>query len=198
MVRLLALVAAFLFAHGAVASDRAVLLDDLHVRQDYEQMLQRLFPQVSRGRFPPLTPEESQADGWWLGARAEGGPSALLYFFSWKLMPIDRAESRKWNARARVSFMLEQRNCRRDPPFAWMALFEGRVVANNMVLRDDDTLWYRAVDEALAWYASRERTASTEWLCGVGNALPPETATAERTVFWQKIKAANDARLQAR
>jgi hypothetical protein len=180
---------------SAEPSDRNALLDSLITQQNYDQLLYRLFPQASQGRVPPLTKNESEGDVSWLRVKAEEGHVPLMYFLSWKLMGSDLEESRKWNARARIGIMLDQKDCARDPRSPWYMIFEGRLIANNMTVRDSDPLWYRAVDEALSWHAAKSGHPSMAWYCGSANLLPADAASEGRLSYWKTIKEHNDKKL---
>ena len=113
-------------------------------------------------------------------------------------MSTDVEESRKWNARARVGIMLDQKDCAKEPRTPWYMVFEGRLIANNMPLREDEVAWARSVDEALSWHASRSDHQPMVWYCGPNNLLPKEAATVGREGYWKKIKEHNDKKLVAK
>ena len=182
-------------AIAAPSSDRIAQLDSLIEQQNFDQLLYRIFPQVSQGRVPALSADDAKQDIPWLRVKSEEGHVPLMYFLSWKLLEVDVEESRKWNARARVGIMLDHKDCAKDPRSPWYTIFEGRLVANNMTLRENDALWYRSVDEALSWYTQRSSRPSTVWYCGPNNILPQDAADAGRAAYWKKIKENNDKKI---
>lgn len=174
--------------------DRTQLLDEALQKQEYSKILTILYPQLIQ-KGAQLSEAENNHDLYWLSSKTELGHVPLYYFLSWKLMKSNLSESRKLNAKGRIGVMLDANECIRAPQYSpfYIAL-EGRLIQNNMLLREDEAAWTVAVNDALVWYQNHPNTPSASWRCGNNNLLTPEGAKAARVAYWQKIKVSNDAK----